>query len=176
MSKAPSMSWCTVESGKWSRSVVSPWAVAYQAPPSMGFFRQEYWNGLPFPSPGDLPDLGIEPGSPTLQADALPAKPPGKPSHSRHSIEVSSLVPSSYFISIFPVAELSSELSLLVWLRFPGRRSMTIYWTVSILFDIYLIYIFMLLKNKVDYDWFIVDVWQKPTRFCKASIFQLKNK
>ena len=45
----------------------------------MGFSRQGYWNGLPFPSPGDLPDPGIEPGSPTLQADALPSEPPGKP-------------------------------------------------------------------------------------------------
>ena len=43
-------------------------------------YRQEYWSGLPFPFPGDLPDSGIEPGSPTLQADALPSKPPGKPS------------------------------------------------------------------------------------------------
>ena len=43
----------------------------------MGFSRQECWSGLPFPSPGDLPDPGIEPGSPTLQADALPSKPPG---------------------------------------------------------------------------------------------------
>ena len=43
----------------------------------MGFFRQEYWSGLPFPSPGDLPDPGIEPRSPTLQADALPSEPPG---------------------------------------------------------------------------------------------------
>ena len=42
----------------------------------MGFFRQEYWSGLPFPSPGDLPDPGIEPGSPTLCADALPSEPP----------------------------------------------------------------------------------------------------
>ena len=56
----------------------APWTVAYQAPPSMGFSRQEYWSGVPFPSPGDLPNLGIEPGSPALQADALPSKPPGK--------------------------------------------------------------------------------------------------
>ena len=54
-----------------------PWTVAYQAPPSMGFFRQEYWSGLPFPSPGDLPNPGIEPRSPALQADILPSKPPG---------------------------------------------------------------------------------------------------
>ena len=57
---------------------VSPWTVAYQAPPSMGFSRQEYWSGLPFPSPGDLPDSGIEPRSPALQADALPFEPPGR--------------------------------------------------------------------------------------------------
>ena len=56
-----------------------PWTVAYQASPSMGFSRQEYWSGLPFPSPGDLPNPGIEPGSPALQADALTAELPGKP-------------------------------------------------------------------------------------------------
>ena len=56
----------------------TPWAVAYQAPWSMGFSRQEYWSGLPFPSPGDLPNPGIEPGSPTLYADALPSELPGK--------------------------------------------------------------------------------------------------
>ena len=52
--------------------------VAYQAPQSMGFSRQEYWCGLPFPSPGDPPDPGIEPGSPALQTDALPSEPPGR--------------------------------------------------------------------------------------------------
>ena len=57
----------------------TPWTAASQAPPSMGFSRQEYWSGLPFPSPGDLPNSGIEPGSPSLQVDALPSKPPGKP-------------------------------------------------------------------------------------------------
>ena len=57
----------------------TPWTAAYQASPSMGFSRQEYWSGLPFPSPGDLPDPGIEPGSPALEADALTSEPPGKP-------------------------------------------------------------------------------------------------
>ena len=57
---------------------VTPWTVAHQAPPSMGFSRQGYWSGLPFPSPGDLPDPGIEPRSPTLQADSLPSEPPRK--------------------------------------------------------------------------------------------------
>ena len=52
-----------------------PWTVVYQASLSMGFSRQEYWSGLPFPSPGDLPDPGIEPRSPALQADALPSEP-----------------------------------------------------------------------------------------------------
>ena len=55
---------------------VTPWTVAYQASPSMGFSRQEYWSGLPFPSPGDLSDPGIEPRSPTLEADALTSEPP----------------------------------------------------------------------------------------------------
>ena len=55
----------------------TPWTVACQAPLSMGFFRQEYWSGLPFPSPGDLPDPGIKhtsPRSPALQTDSLPMK------------------------------------------------------------------------------------------------------
>ena len=58
---------------------VTPWTVAHQAPLSMGFSRQEYWSGLPFPSPGYLPGPGIEPRSPALQADALTSEPLGKP-------------------------------------------------------------------------------------------------
>ena len=61
------------------RLFVTPWTAAYQAPLSVEFSRQVYWSGLPFPSPGNLPHPGIEPGSPTLQADALPSNPPGKP-------------------------------------------------------------------------------------------------
>ena len=65
---------------KWSRSVfATPWTVALQAPPSMGFSRQEYWSGLPFSSRGDLPDPWIELRSPTLRADSLPSEPPGNP-------------------------------------------------------------------------------------------------
>ena len=77
--------------------LATPWTVAHQAPMSMAFSRQEYWSGLPFPSPGDLPDPGIkqeywsglpfpslgalpDPGiKPALQADSLPSEPPGKP-------------------------------------------------------------------------------------------------
>ena len=58
---------------------VTLWTVVHQAPPSMGFSRQEYWSGSPCPSPGALPSPGIEPRSPTLQADDLPSEPPGKP-------------------------------------------------------------------------------------------------
>ena len=57
----------------------TPWTIAYQAPPSMGLSRQEHWSGLPFPSPGDLPNPGIEPWSPALQTNALPSELPGKP-------------------------------------------------------------------------------------------------
>ena len=53
----------------------TPWTVAYQAPQSMEFSRQEYWSGLPYPSPGDLPDPGIESRSPASQEDALPPEP-----------------------------------------------------------------------------------------------------
>ena len=61
------------------RLFATPWTVAYQVPPSMGFSRQEYWSGLPFPSPGDLPHPGIEPGSSAPEADALVSESPGKP-------------------------------------------------------------------------------------------------
>ena len=75
------------ETKKWKWKVKSlsrvwhfltPWTVAYQAPPSLGFSRQEYWSGVPFPSPGNNPNSGIEPGSPTLQADTLTPEPLGK--------------------------------------------------------------------------------------------------
>ena len=63
------------------RLFATPWTVAHQAPPSIWFSRQEYWSGLPFPSAGDLPNPGITPRSPTLQADALTSEPPAKHYH-----------------------------------------------------------------------------------------------
>ena len=73
---------CNYESEGVSHSVLSysvtPWTIARQAPLSMEFSRQEYWSGLPFPAPGDLPDPGVKPRSPALQADSLPSEPPGK--------------------------------------------------------------------------------------------------
>ena len=62
-----------------SDTFVTPWTVAHQAPQCIGFPREEYWSGLPFPSPGHLPNPGIEPRSPALQADASLSKPPRKP-------------------------------------------------------------------------------------------------
>ena len=66
----------------WSLShiwfLATLWTVAHQVPLSMGLFRQEYWGGLPFPPPGDLPDPGIEPWLSELQAVSLPSEPPGK--------------------------------------------------------------------------------------------------
>ena len=87
------------------RLFATPWTVAYQAPLSMGFSRQEYWGGLPFPSPGDLPDPGIKPGYPTLKADALTSEPPGKPKNTG----VGSL---SLLQGIFPTQGLSPGLLL----------------------------------------------------------------
>ena len=77
--KAPPKPWKKMKSLSRVRLFVTPWTVAYQAPLSMEFSREEYWSGLPFPSPGDLPHPGIEPGSPALQADGLLSEPPGKP-------------------------------------------------------------------------------------------------
>ena len=79
------------------RLFATPWTVANQAPLSMGFSRQQYWSGLPFPSPGNLPDPGMEPGSPALQVDALPSEPPGK-SFNPHVHNVTSSTCNQYII------------------------------------------------------------------------------
>ena len=60
-------------------TLCNPMDYTHKAPLSIGFSNQEYWSGLLFPSPGDLPHPGIESGSPALQVDSLPTKPPGKP-------------------------------------------------------------------------------------------------
>ena len=70
------------------RLFATPWTVAHEAPPSMEFSRQEYWSGLPFPSPGHLPNPGIEPWSPTLRADALPSEPKNIPLWSTQKIKL----------------------------------------------------------------------------------------
>ena len=68
-------------------TLCDPWTVAYQAPLSMGFSRQEYWSGLACPPPGDLPDSGIRPTSLALKADSLPTVPPGKPYRTFHLLK-----------------------------------------------------------------------------------------
>ena len=69
----------SVQSLSCVRLFTTPWTVAFQAPMSMGFSRQEHWSGLPCLPPGHLPNPGIEPRSPALQVDSLPSEPPGKP-------------------------------------------------------------------------------------------------
>ena len=83
-------------------TLVTPWTVAFQATLSMEFSRQEYRSGLPFPSPGDLSNPGIEPGSPTLQADSLPSEPPGKPSFEN----ASSYLEQQTFVTSFLLCEI----------------------------------------------------------------------
>ena len=80
------------------RLFATPWTIAYQAPPFMGFSKQEYCSGLPFPSPGDRPNPEIEPWSPALQADALLSEPPGK-----HPIPLSNSVCSMYAGRMDPI-------------------------------------------------------------------------
>ena len=97
----------------------TPQIIARQAPLSMEFSRPEYWSGLLFPSPGDLPNPGIEPGSPTLQADSLPSEPPRKPKNNG----VGSL---SLLQGIFPTQELNQGLlhyrQILYQLSYQGRK------------------------------------------------------
>ena len=82
-----------LEVSEWVKSLsrvqlfVTPLTIAHKAPLSMEFSRQEYWSGLPFPSPGDLPDSGIKPRSPVLQADTLLSEPPGKPKKKKIILE-----------------------------------------------------------------------------------------
>ena len=69
---------CMLVSFSVASDSATPWIIASQSPLSREFSRQGYWSGLPFTSPGDLPDPGIEPGSPALQVDSIPTEPPGK--------------------------------------------------------------------------------------------------
>ena len=85
-------------------SFSTPWTEVHQDPLSTGFSRQGYWSGLPFPSPGDLLNPGIKPGSPTLQADSLPFEPPGK----FQAIQEFLSIPVSY-------------LSYLYWMKSPSK-------------------------------------------------------
>ena len=84
---------------------VTLWTITHQAPLSTEFFRQEYWRGLPFPSPGNLPEPKIEPGSPAMQAGSLPTEPPGNSmSHLNHPKQPSPLL----FLPLPPPVQFSS--------------------------------------------------------------------
>ena len=86
---------------------MTPWTVAHQAPLTLEFSRQEYWSGLPFPSPGDLPNPGIKPGSPSLQADSLSSEPPGKPIYILIPLKCKHLRASPMIISFNPTVFLT---------------------------------------------------------------------
>ena len=91
LTKSPFIDLSKVKSLSLVRLFATPWTVAYQAPLSMGFSRQEYWSGLPFPSPEDLPDPGIKPQPPALQTDTLLSEPPGKPINRSNNTTLSHL-------------------------------------------------------------------------------------
>ena len=89
MSNSFHVIWSEVLVAQSCPTLCHPWTVAYQAPLSMGFSRQEYRGGLLFPSSGDLPNPGIEPKSPALRADSLPAELPGKPLTIKTRVKIS---------------------------------------------------------------------------------------
>ena len=96
----------------------TPWTVAHQAPLSLVFSRQEHWSGLPFPSPGGLPDARIEPGSPSLQAESLPSEPPEKRSHApprlcSYHIQISSFDKDTSHIGLEPTVRTSLKCNYL---------------------------------------------------------------
>ena len=111
----------------------TPWTIAHQALLSMGFSRQEYWSGLPFPSPGDLPNPGIEPRSLALQADALTSEPPGKPQGLAHVIQNSRLQPNPKLLKQKRKKEVlvremkPGSFGLQVWLHLGAETSLEIH-------------------------------------------------
>ena len=95
-------------------TLATPWTAVRQAPLSLGFSRQEYWSELPFPSPGDLPNQGIEPRSPALQAGSLPAELQGKPNIKGANSSVSLV---SHCLEIAPLHATVQEVPLQECLR-----------------------------------------------------------
>ena len=100
---------CVFSSSVMSNSLPSHgWTIDCQASLALESYRQEYWSGLPFPSPGDLPHPGIKPGSPTLQADSLPTEPPGKPSI-KYLLGLYSAPDTMLSDNLYTVVDLSSQ-------------------------------------------------------------------
>ena len=110
----PALSKCWSFSHVWF--FVTPWTGAYQAPLSMGFSRQEYWSGFPFPPPGDIPDPVIKPGSPALQADSLPPESPGKLTNSPREWEIRKNIQSLAYEAAFGRFNCSVQLLSHFWL------------------------------------------------------------
>ena len=107
----------------------TPWTLVHQAPLSMRFPRQEYWNGLPFSSPGDLPDPGMEPGSPSLQADSLPSETPNWPMRVNVSLSFTSHANKwanrgrSWFIAVWSEAPMTTWTC--DWVQSSGTEPLT---------------------------------------------------
>ena len=107
---------------------VTPWTVALQAPLSMEFSQQEYWSGLPFRSPGDLPDPGIEARSPALQVDSFPYEPPGK-LHSMYSLFITTVTEDSDLTDLRQIIAVSTcghRSTEVITLRRTGPPTMTL--------------------------------------------------
>ena len=132
---------------------VTPWTIACQAPLSMEISRQEQWSGLPLPSPEDLPDPGIEPGSPALQADSSPSEPLGTP-------QLSSIIIQSFYnitdykpcaVCYIPITcFITGGLHILIFLAYsshPSPLSTTSLFSVSMnLFQFYVCFLFVFLN------------------------------
>ena len=105
----------------------TPWTAAHQAPLSMGLFSQEYWRGLPFPSPGDLPNPGVKPRSPELQAGSLSSEPPGKrTSHSYKyikTLQIPSTGKSKHTQLLILVGLANVDSLLLIFVKFSLMRT-----------------------------------------------------
>ena len=93
---------CRSDIAQLCRTLI-PLTVVHQAPLSMAFSKQEYWSGLPFPSPGDLPDLGIKPRFPALWADALPSEQPGKPNNCRRQVKTTMPYPKFKSLTLWSI-------------------------------------------------------------------------
>ena len=127
------LSGCCCLVAKSYPSLATPWTVAHQAPLSTGFSRQEYWNGLPFPSPGNLPDPGIKPVSPVLAGRFFTTEPPGKPlSGCRCCLLKGALELGSQLKDVFENHELIFKTGTrLIEIRREARRKMRGRWTTQ---------------------------------------------
>ena len=114
------------------RLFATPWTVVRQAPLSMGLSRQEYWSGLSSSPPGDLPNLVIEPGSPTLQVDSLPSEPPGKPSEPPGKLLPLGFSNSWTRLCLSPGSNTPGSKALRIWALFASPRGRFHKWCLMV--------------------------------------------